>query len=108
MTAMDENQKHQILFSHLVLSLHSATMQQLGKLKNPFSDKIERDLPGAQSSIDMLAMIHAKTRGNLTAEEDRFISQILQELRLNYVDEVNKPAPKEEQPGAAQTEKTTP
>jgi len=94
---MDKNEKHQILFTHLVLSLHAATMQQLGKVKHPVSGAIERDLAGAQGSIDMLEMIKEKTQGNLADGEKRFVDQVLQELRLNYVDEVNKeqvpPAP---------------
>jgi hypothetical protein len=88
---MEQSEKNKILFMHLVLSLHSATMQQLGKVKNPLTDKVERDLPGAQGSIDMLEMIKEKTSGNLADEEQRFMDQVLQELRLNYVDEAAKP-----------------
>ncbi|HTX99407.1 MAG TPA: DUF1844 domain-containing protein [Bacteroidota bacterium] len=90
---MEQKEKHRFLFMQLVFSLHSATMQQLGKVKNPLSDKIERDLQGAQASIDMLDMIREKTKGNLTDDEERFLSQILHELRLNYVDEAGKPEP---------------
>jgi hypothetical protein len=93
---MDNTEKHQILFSHLVFSLHAATMQQLGKIKNPMTDKVERDLQGAQASIDMLDMIQAKTQGNLSQDESRFLGQVLQELRLNYVDESKKPDPPQE------------
>lgn len=88
---MEKSEKHTFLFMQLVFSLHSATMQQLGKVKNPMTDKIERDLPGAQASIDMLEMIQEKTKGNLSDEEERFISQMLRELRLNYVDEAARP-----------------
>ena len=90
---MEPKEKHQILFMHLVLSLHSATMQQLGKVKSPLTDKIDRDLSGAQGSIEMLEMLKEKTRGNLAEEETRFVDQVLQELRLNYVDEAAKPEP---------------
>jgi len=90
---MEKSEKHTFLFMQLVFSLHSATMQQLGKVKNPLTDKIEKDLQGAQASIDMLEMIKEKTKGNLSDEEDRFVSQMLRELRLNYVDEAAKPQP---------------
>jgi hypothetical protein len=70
-----------------------AALHQLGKLKNPLTDRIERDLPAAQSTIDMMDMLHEKTRGNLSAEEDRFLKGVLRDLRLNYVDEAAKPEP---------------
>ncbi len=88
---MEQSEKQQFLFMQLVFSLHSATMQQLGKVKNPLTDKIERDLHGAQGSIDMLEMIRDRTKGNLSPDEEKFLSQILHELRLNYVDEAAKP-----------------
>jgi hypothetical protein len=90
---MDQKEKHQVLFTHLVISLHSATMQQLGKLKNPLSGTVERDLGGAQGTIDMLEMLREKTRGNLGEEEGRLLTQVLHELRLNYVDEMGKQPP---------------
>jgi hypothetical protein len=88
---MDANQKQDLLFTQLVLMFHTLTMQQLGKIKNPMTDKIERDLQGAQSSIDLLDMLKEKTKGNLSPETDRFLTSSLKELRLNYVDEASKP-----------------
>ncbi len=99
---MDQKEKHQILFSHLVISLHTATMQQLGKLKNPLTGTVERDLAAAQSTIDMLDMLKEKTRGNLGEEEGRMLTQVLHELRLNYVDEANRPAPPEPKQAAGE------
>ncbi len=102
---MEANDRHQILFSSLVLMFHQATMQQLGKIKNPLTDKIERDLSAAQGTIDMLEMLKVKTRGNLGEEEDRLLTSLLREVHLNYVDELNKEqagprAPAEGTPGA--------
>ncbi|HTO93873.1 MAG TPA: DUF1844 domain-containing protein [Bacteroidota bacterium] len=90
---MEPSERHSVLFARLVLMLHAAAMQHLGKVKNPLTDRVERDLPGAQGMIDTLAMIESKTKGNLSAEEGRMLTQILQELRLNYVDEAAKPDP---------------
>jgi len=86
---MDEGKKTS-LFLSLVLTFQTAALQQMGKLKNPITDKIERDLQQAQMSIDMLDMLEEKTRGNLTEEESRFLKEVLKELKLNYVDEVAK------------------
>jgi hypothetical protein len=88
---MTNEEKNNALFVSLLLMFHSAAMQSLGKLKNPATDKIERNLEQAQSMIDMFDMLKAKTKGNLTPEEDKFLSNLSQELKLNYVDEASKP-----------------
>jgi len=90
---MGPSERHTVLFARLVLMLHAAAMQHLGKVKNPLTDRVERDLPSAQGMIDTLEMLEARTKGNLAADEGRMLTQILQELRLNYVDEAAKPDP---------------
>ncbi len=87
---METNDKVAMLLNQLVSMFHFAALQQMGKLKNPMTDKIEQDLQQSRVSIDMLEMLHTKMQGNLTAEEERFLSDVLKELRLNYVDEVRK------------------
>lgn len=87
---MENSDKNKLLFTQLIIMLHGAAMQQMGKIKNPLTDKIERDLTQAQFSIDMLDMVKDKMRGNLSSEEERFLQSLLQELKLNFVDEVNK------------------
>ena len=90
---MESPDKHTMLFARLVFMLHAAAMQYLGKIKNPVTDKVERDLAGAQGMIDTLEMLENRTKGNLSQDEARMLTQMLQELRLNYVDEVQKPPP---------------
>jgi hypothetical protein len=79
-----------IHYFQLVLSLQAAAMQQMGKVANPMSGKVERDLTMARNSIDMLEMVERKSRGNLNDDERRLIEHVLYELRLNFVDEQNK------------------
>ena len=79
-----------VLFAHLVLMFQGACMQHLGKVKSPVSDAIERDLPQAQAMIDLLEMLQQKTKGNLSKEEETFLTTIVKDLKLNYVDEVSK------------------
>ena len=90
---MDAKGKNQILFGQIVLMFHGLAMSQMGKIKNPMTDKVERDLAGAQGTIDILDMLKEKTKGNLTAEEEGFLSNTLKELKLNYVDEAGKREP---------------
>jgi hypothetical protein len=80
------------LFLQLVLGLQQAAMIGLGKLMSPMSGKIERNLESAKNTIDTLAAIESRTRGNLEPDEQRVLTQVLTELRMNYVDEVKKGA----------------
>jgi len=77
-------------FVQLVLMFQTAAMQQMGKIQNPFTKKVERDLNQAKFSIDMLEMIQQKTKNNLSENEKKFLDHVLFELRMNYVDEMNK------------------
>jgi hypothetical protein len=81
---MDKNDQ---LFGSLIYLFHTTGMQGLGKLMNPVSQKIEKNLDQAKESIDMLEMLKQKTQGNLSPELTRLIEQFLTDLRLNYVDE---------------------
>jgi len=87
---MAEERKLNMLFMSLVLSLSQAAMQQMGKIINPLTGKIERNLEQAKVTIDMMEMLKEKTKGNLVKEEEKLISETLATLQLNYVDEVKK------------------
>jgi len=84
----DEKKQDETLFLQLVLMFQTAAMQQMGKLLNPLTKKIEKDLNQVKFSIDILGMIQQKTKGNLTEEEEKFLEHVLFELRMNYLDEV--------------------
>ena len=78
------------LFIGLVQSFQAAAMQQMGKVMNPFTEKIERDMEHAKMSIEMLEMLRTRTSGNLTGQEARFLNHVLTELRLNFVAEIDR------------------
>ncbi len=78
------------LFLQLVLGLQQSGMIALGKLVNPITRKVETHLDAARDTIDTLAALEARTRGNLEPDEQRVLQQALTELRLNYVDELKK------------------
>ena len=88
------------LFMGLIISFQVSALQYMGKLVNPMTGKSERDLQGASSSIDMLDMLAAKTKGNLTSDESKMLEETLSHLKLNYVAEASKPSPppEEQQP----------
>ena len=93
---MNIEEKNQVLFMNLIAMFHSLAWQQLGKVRNPVTGEIERNLEGAKGLIDTLEMLKAKTEGHRKPEEDRFLDEALKELRLNYVDEIGKTRPAEQ------------
>ena len=74
----------------LLYLMHHTAMQELGKIANPVSGEVKRDLDKAQQAIDMLEMLEEKTKGNISEELDKTQSMMLSELRVNYALEANK------------------
>lgn len=88
---MEENKlKHSQLFLYLLSSFEMSALVQMGKIKNPATDKMEKDLDQAQLSIDLIDMLKEKTKGNLSEAEQKFIENMSAQLKLNYVDEMEK------------------
>ncbi len=73
-------------FVSLVTSISYAAWQGLGKIPSPITSKIEKNLESVKISIDMLEMIKEKTKGNLSGEEEKFLTTTISDLQLNYVD----------------------
>jgi hypothetical protein len=73
-------------FHTFVLSLGSSALLHLGELERPGAGAVEKDLPMAKHTIDILAMLQEKTRGNLSPEEDKLLESLLFDLRLRYVE----------------------
>lgn len=78
------------LFLQLVLGLQQTAMMSLGKLINPMTGKLDRNLEAARSAIDTLAAIESRTRGNLESDESRVLTQTLTDLRMNFLEESRK------------------
>ncbi|UCF79538.1 MAG: DUF1844 domain-containing protein [Candidatus Eiseniibacteriota bacterium] len=81
---------NEVLFIGLILNIQASAMIALGKITNPVTQKMERNLDQARITIDMLGMLDEKTKGNRTDEETRTLQKALTELRLNYLDELKK------------------
>jgi hypothetical protein len=80
-------------FHTFVLSLGSSALLHLGELEHPDAGEKRQDLPLAKHTIDILAMLEEKTRGNLTGPEEKLIQSLLYDLRLRYVELTTKPGP---------------
>jgi hypothetical protein len=91
-------------FTFLVESLLMQTQIQLGLLKlGGENENPEPNLPLARHSIDLLAVLQEKTRGNLTVEEQRLLDNGLTELRFRYVQVADELRAKNQSKAAAQT-----
>ncbi|MEW6327206.1 MAG: DUF1844 domain-containing protein [Thermodesulfobacteriota bacterium] len=75
-------------FSTFIFSLNTSALVHLGEIADPVTGKRERDLVFAKHTIDTIAMLQEKTRGNLTKDEEALIQHILYDLRMRYVREV--------------------
>jgi hypothetical protein len=80
----------EIDYSTFVISLSTQALMHLGEIANPLTGKVEPDVPVAKQMIDILGILREKTRGNLNANEDRLMEDILFDLRMKYVEAVKK------------------
>ncbi len=97
MPEKDSDESKVQLFLQLVLMFQTAALQQMGKIMNPLTNKVEKELSQAKFSIDILGMLQEKTRGNLSEQEKKFLDHVLFELRMNYLDEVKADQKKKEE-----------
>lgn len=81
----DSAQLPEISFSTFILSLSSSVLMHLGDLPDPYTQERKKNLPLAKQTIDIIGMLQDKTRGNLSAEEDNLVKNLLYEMRMKYV-----------------------
>jgi len=77
-------------FALIVQLLAMPAYAALGMVSDPASGRRRVDRAAAQEMIDLLAVLEQKTRGNLSFEESNFLSRVLYDLRLAFV-EVSRP-----------------
>jgi len=75
----------QLVYQHQQIALMG-----LGKINNPITNKSEKSLEQAKFAIYTLDMTSEKTKGNLNERENKFIQDVVRELKLNYITEISK------------------
>jgi len=75
----------EINFSTFIFSLNTSALLHLGEIPDPATGKQQEDLAMAKQTIDLIAMLQEKTRGNLAPDEENLVKHILYDLRLRYV-----------------------
>jgi hypothetical protein len=89
----------EMTFERFLASLYMTAMLQLG-LMHQQGEQPRMDIIGARQTIDTLALLAEKTKGNLTSTEENFLQNSLYEVRMAYV-EVTNALSRPPQPGAA-------
>jgi Domain of unknown function (DUF1844) len=83
--ADDTKETPHIDFYTFCLSLGSSAFMHLGDAPHPETGEPATNLVLAKQTIDILSMLQEKTKGNLTAEEERFLDNLLVDLKLRFV-----------------------
>ncbi len=82
----EKQPESEIDFYTFVLSLASSAFVHLGDAPHPDTGEPGKpDLALAHQTIEILAMLREKTKGNLTPEEEKFMENLLTDLRLRFV-----------------------
>lgn len=77
----------EVSFSTFVLSLNASALVHLGILEDPATGQKRKNLAVGKQTIDILALLEEKTRGNLTEDEEGLLKNLLYDLRMVYVRE---------------------
>lgn len=72
-------------FMGLLFSLHTGALVAIGDVPDPHSGETRPDREVAKHSIDLLGVLKKKTQGNLDADEERLLDNILYDLRMRFV-----------------------
>ncbi|PWT90024.1 MAG: hypothetical protein C5B55_10385 [Blastocatellia bacterium] len=76
-------------FLNFLMSLASNAASALGMMEHPVTHQREVDIELGKHWIDVLGMLEQKTKGNLTAQEQKMLQGLLSDLRMQYVSLVN-------------------
>ncbi|CAB5095176.1 hypothetical protein D3OALGA1CA_4542 [Olavius algarvensis associated proteobacterium Delta 3] len=75
----------EINFATFIFSLNSSALVHLGIIEDPAANQMTKNLSLAKQTIDILGILEEKTKGNLTGDEEKLLTNILHDLRLMYV-----------------------
>ena len=75
-----------VTFSGFIFSLSTSAMMLMGEQLDPQQGQMPVNLAQAKEIIDILSMLESKTRGNLAADEQSVLTDMLYALRMKYVD----------------------
>ena len=75
----------EVNFNSLIFSLSSSALLHIGEIADHHTGEKRKYIALAKHTIDIIAMLKEKTKGNLNEEEEKFSDNILTDLRWRYV-----------------------
>ena len=75
-------------FPTFIISLSTQALMHLGEIDNPVTGQVEKDVAVAKQTIDIIAMLSEKSKGNLDDTEEQLLKEVLYNLRMKYVEAV--------------------
>lgn len=79
----------------IIVLLATQGMINLGEIQDPISHTTKLDIKGARVFIDLLEVLEKKTKGNLTTEEEGFLTEILSNINKVYENKIKKMRPQD-------------
>ncbi len=77
-----------VTFEHVIQSFYLSAIMAMGAGAEP-GQKPRIDILGARQSIDMLAVLEEKTRGNLLPQEQQLLQGVTFEMRMMFLELTN-------------------
>ena len=84
-SAQDHDSENSVDFSGLILGFCSAALSYMGTDPQGSQGRTDKNLVLAKQNIDIIELLRQKTQGNLSADENQMIQQVLTDLRMRYV-----------------------
>ena len=72
-------------FTTLIMSFASAAIVNMGRVPDPMTNTVQKNMAVARQNIDIIELLNDKTKGNLSADEERLMEQVLYELRMSFI-----------------------
>jgi uncharacterized protein DUF1844 len=72
-------------FMSFIMSLSTSALIYMGEVPDPVDNEKKKIIPMAKQMIDLISMLNDKTKGNLTDDEEKYMENILFELKMVFV-----------------------
>ena len=80
------------MFANMVIQQTNMAMMLLGKVAHPETGQFMQDVEAAKMFIDQLEMLEAKTKGNLSKQEEGLLKQAVAALHMAFIEAIDAPA----------------
>jgi Domain of unknown function (DUF1844) len=80
---------YDVTFDRLLEPFYLTALMQLGMMPAERGAQPQVDIIGARHTIDTLALLQEKTKGNVTQEEENVLETVIYQLRMRYVELTN-------------------